>query len=252
MTERAGWSDTDVSLPRLGALWRTFDALNIVSADVVGFWRREDARAVMTTACGDVKRTAFVVDGGAMVVVASWSRKTCVVDVSLEGLGDMVVEPNVPGLQCRTPPKKAGANITLTIEPKSGALFVVYGATLAPLVTGLAGDGPCTQEKWWWSSPRKRGAQPRAGRPAASPSPRRPRSSRPRTVRAPPSRVRNAPKRKEPKPKASLLARVGRLFRGDREDSEPLGVGAVCYRFCEDGSRPVSYTHLTLPTIPLV
>ena len=70
MTERAGWSDTDVSLPRLGALWRTFDAVDVASADVVGFWRREDARAVMTTACGDVKRTAFVVDGGAMVVVA--------------------------------------------------------------------------------------------------------------------------------------------------------------------------------------
>ena len=235
MTERAGWSDTDVSLPRLGALWRTFDAVDVASADVVGFWRRDDARAVMSTACGDVKRTAFVVDGGAMVVVASWSRKTCVVDVSLEGLGDMVLEPNVPGLQCGTPPKKAGANITLTIEPKSGALFVVYGPALASRVAGLAGEGPCTQEKWWWSSPRKRGAH--SLRPARRPAalPRRPRS---RPARAPPAH--KAPKSKEPKPKASLLARVGRLFRGDREaaSGEPLGVGAVCYRFCEDGSRP--------------
>ena len=111
----------------------------------------------------------------------------------------MVLEPNVPGLQCGMPPKKAGTNITLTIEPKSGALFVVYGATLAPLVAGLAGEGPCTQEKWWWSSPRKRGAH--SLRPARRPAalPRRPRS---RPARAPPAR-------KAPKPKASLLARVG-------------------------------------------
>ena len=143
------------------------------------------------------------------------------------------MEPNVPGLQCGTPPKKAGANITLTIEPKSGALFLVYGPALASRVAGLAGEGPCTQEKWWWSSPRKRGAHSLrpARRPGPSPRPR----SRPRTVRAPPAR--KIAESKAPKPKASLLARVGRLFRGDRKDLEPLGAGAVCYRFCEDGSR---------------
>ena len=173
----------------------------------------------MSTTCGDVKRTAFVVDGGALVVVASWSRKTCVVDVSLEGLGDMVLEPNVPGLQCGAPPKEAGKNITLTIEPKSGALFVVYGATLAPRVAGLAGDGPCTQEKWWWSSPRKRGAHSFARQTA-----RRVATTSTEQTSTRPARARKAPKSKEPKPKASLLARVGRLFRGDREATEPLGV----------------------------
>ena len=52
--------------------------VDVASADVVGFWRRDDARAVMTTACGDVKRTAYVVDGGALVVVGVAWRVRCV------------------------------------------------------------------------------------------------------------------------------------------------------------------------------
>ena len=119
MTERAGWSDTEVSLPRLEALWRTFDAVDVASADVVGFCGGKTRGPQMTTACGDVKRTGVAVDGGAMVVVASWSRKTCVVDVSLDGLGDVVVEPNVPGLQCALAAEKSRAPISRSPSSRS-------------------------------------------------------------------------------------------------------------------------------------
>ncbi|KAH8067859.1 hypothetical protein JL720_12359 [Aureococcus anophagefferens] len=76
MTERAGWFDSDTSLARLGALWAVVDAFELRDSELVGFWRRGDARFAATAPgdCGDrVKRTAFVVDGAAVVVLASWA-----------------------------------------------------------------------------------------------------------------------------------------------------------------------------------
>ncbi|KAH8052400.1 hypothetical protein JL721_10874 [Aureococcus anophagefferens] len=73
MTERAGWFDSDTSLARLGALWAVVDAFELRDSELVGFWRRGDARFAATAPgdCGDrVKRTAFVVDGAAVVAKA--------------------------------------------------------------------------------------------------------------------------------------------------------------------------------------
>ena len=124
----------------------------------------------------------------------------------------MVVEPNVPGLQVARRRRKRVPILRSPSSQSPARCSVVYGATLAPRVAGLAGEGPCTQEKWWWSSPRKRGAPP-FGPPDG---PRRCHDVHGAADQHACPPAHKAPKSKEPKPKASL-ARVGRLFRGDRE-----------------------------------
>ena len=168
MTERAGWFDSDTSLARLGALWAVVDAFELRDSELVGFWRRGDARFAATAPgdCGDrVKRTAFVVDGAAVVVLASWASTPCAVDVDVAALGPRAAafQPRVPHLQCGAPAEDvASGTLRVDVDAGAGAVVVAHGparaAAAAPLVPP---PGPCPAPS---GRPRPRGPGPGARR----------------------------------------------------------------------------------------
>ncbi|KAH8065710.1 hypothetical protein JL722_89 [Aureococcus anophagefferens] len=122
MTERAGWFDSDTSLARLGALWAVVDAFELRDSELVGFWRRGDARFAATAPgdCGDrVKRTAFVVDGAAVVVLASWASTPCAVADVAALAARAAFQPRVPHLQCGAPAEDVASG-TLRVDVDAG------------------------------------------------------------------------------------------------------------------------------------
>ncbi len=120
MTTRAPWSGNP------GALWRAWDEFGMGEAEILGYW---DERCPVSTGRDDIKATAYVREGAAMISVATWNSDPQVCDLAVDW-GALGIDPDratiyAPAIDDFQPEALFEVGESIPIPPRQGWLLVV-------------------------------------------------------------------------------------------------------------------------------